>query len=266
MRGIMGPRGPVLGANIWIAVALLIAATSRPVSAQILTRTTLRPSENWNPILPLTLGAGFEFETNGDERQYFTPLLVEYNFTPFTKLSIEPTFGYIDDPDVQAGGFGDLDGTMEWEFLRERRYRPALTAFGGIKFPTAVPSDVGSPGWDYSLGLIASKDFVFTEVDLSGIYIFSGDKDQQDTLELTLAGEIPLTHRLAIEFEGVGSVGRDILSGQNGGDGAGFDYEGTLGLGWQVTRFIKLEGGATLKNDLTQEYTFGLVYNFSGEY
>jgi|SRR5215468_100864 len=256
---------PVLVAYIGIA-ALFLMVANRPASAQILTRTTLRPSENWNPILPLTLGAGFEFETNSGEKQYFAPLLAEYNFTPTTKLAIEPTFGYVNDQDVQAGGFGDLDTSLEWEFLRERRFRPALTAIGGIKFPTAVPSDVGTPGFDFNVGLIASKDFVFTEVDLSAIYIFSGDKDQQDALEITLAGEIPLTHRLAIEFEGVGSLGRDILSGQSRPGGAGVDYEGTIGLGWQVTRFIKLEGGATLKDDMTQQYTFGLIYSFAGEY
>ena len=142
-------------------------ATVRPVSAQILTRSTIRPSESWSPLLPLTIGGGFEFQQDHGETEYNFPLLVEYNFTEYVKVSIEPNVTYLETKDNQSiVGVGDLETSLEWEFLRERRYRPALTAVGVIKYPTASHPDLGSPGWDYGLGLVASKDFVFFDVDL----------------------------------------------------------------------------------------------------
>ena len=71
-----------------------------------------------------------------------------------------------------------------------------------------------------------------------------------------------MTHRWAIEFEGVASV-EGPLSGQSQNGGSG-PTTGTLGLGYQITRFIKLEAGATLKSDQTQQVMPGLVYTFSG--
>jgi hypothetical protein len=262
-------RLPALFASPWV-VAILMATVIRPADAQILTRTTQRPSENWNPTLPLTIGAALEFETNKEESAYNFPLLVEYNFSESVKLSLEPTFVYVraKTKDVQTvGGAGDLETSLEWEFLHERRYRPALTAVGVVKWPTASSVDLGTPNWDYGIGSIASKDLVLIDLDVGLLYTFSGDPDQQDTLEISIAGEYPLRHTLAIEFETVGSLGKDILFGQSTNvGGGGFNLEGTVGLGWLVTRYLKLEGGVTLRDDGTQQYTFGWVYSLAGEY
>jgi hypothetical protein len=248
-----------------LAVTTLIVAAG-PASAQILTRTTQRPSENWSPLLPLTVGGGFEFQTDHGETEYNFPLLLQYNFTEFLKLSAEPNITYLVNQGKHVAGLGDLETSVEWEFLRERRYRPALTAGGVIRWPTATASDLGSPGWDYGVGMVASKNLVYVDLDLGALYTFSGDPDQQDILELSLAGEYPLNHRLAIEFEFVASFGGDILFGQPAEpSGSGKDFEGTLGLGWRANNYLKLEQGFTLRSDGTWQVIFGWTWNFAGE-
>src|SRR5207244_6202134 len=99
------------------------------VSAKIL-HTRQEPSANWDPWLPLTIGSGIEFETNKEDTQYDFPMLLEYNFTQTLKLTIEPAVEHIS-AKVKGGrtvtGLGDMEASLEYEFVRERRYRPALT-------------------------------------------------------------------------------------------------------------------------------------------
>lgn len=87
---------------------------------------------------------------------------------------------------------GDLETSVEYEFLRERRYRPALNAEGAIKWPTATDPDLDTPGRDYSFGLIASKDFVYFDADLNVLYTFVGDAAEPDNLQVALAAEMAL--------------------------------------------------------------------------
>src|SRR5262249_39933585 len=154
-----------------VFVCGFVSLTVSPASAKIL-RTRATPSETWDPWLPLTIGSGVEFETNGESTQYEFPILIDYNFTQNLKLTLEPNVAHIDAKAKDARtvtGLGDFETTLEYEFVRERRYRPAFTAEGIIRWPTASDPDIGDPGRDYSIGLIASKDLVFVDIDLTGL-------------------------------------------------------------------------------------------------
>src|SRR5438105_626940 len=184
-------------------MATLLAAFAPILSARIL-HTKPPPSETWNPWVPFTLGSGVEFETNREKSQYDFPMLIEYNFSERLKLSLEPDITHIEAKTNNARSitdFSDLETSVEYEFLTERRYRPALTVQGTIKWPTATDSDLGSPGTDYTLGLIASKDLVYVDLDLSALYTFIGDPKEKDALEVSLAAECPLNHFFDIEAE-----------------------------------------------------------------
>ncbi len=254
---------------ILIAAGLLVVA--QPVSAKII-RRQFTPSETWDPalsttwspLLPLTIGGGFEFQTDSEQSEYDFPLFLEYNFSETFKLTIEPDFVYIDSnsPDVTSvGGFGDLETSVEWEFLRERRYRPALTAVGLIKWPTASDPDLGDPGEDYTAGLIASKDFVYVDVDLSALYTFSGDPDQQDTVEIALAAQYPLNRK----FDLVAELVDTIETGHGAPGRAGNDFEGTVGIAWHVNSYLKLEQGFSISTDGRWQILFGWEFSFAGE-
>lgn len=243
----------------WILIVGGVCAVVQPVTAGII-QTRPSPSETWSPLLPLIVGGGFEFQTDKQQSEYDFPMLVEYNFTEQLKASVEPNFVYIQSKSTNVtsvGGVGDLETSVEWEFLRERRYRPALTAEGVIKWPTATSPDLGNPGYDYSLGLIASKDLVFVDVDLGLRYTSTGDPGGHDVFEVTAAGEWPLNHRLSVLMESVTTI-------ETGRKGA-TDTEGTAGLSWRFNKYLKLEAGFTLKSDGTWQVISAWEWSFAGE-
>ena len=247
-----------------LAVMAALGASETTEGKIVKTRTA--PSETWNPFLPLTVGLNLEYETNNEQTQYDMPMLVEYNFNEQFKLTLEPDYLVIDGKakDVKSvSGWGDTETSFEYEFIRERRYRPAITFEGTIKWPTAEHTDLGNPGIDYSLGLIASKDFVTFDLDFSALYTFSGDPEQEDTLELSLAGEYPLNYRFSLIGEVVQTFGTGM--GGMGHDPTVDQTEVTLGFSWQINTSLKYEQGVLLRNDGTWQLLFGFEWSFAGE-
>jgi hypothetical protein len=255
-----------------IAVALL--ATGSPAFARIL-RSRPSPSATWDPWFPFTIGSGVEFQTDKDQTQYDFPFLLEYNFTQTLKLTVEPLVSHIEGKakDVRTvTGVGDLETALEYEFLRERRYRPALTAEGVIRWPTHTDPDTGNSGRDYSIGLIASKDLVFFDVDLTALYTFVGAPQEQDTFEVSLATRVPLNRKFDVEAEVVHSFGTGGIRGQPGtlsGAGAGAIgtdlTEGTVGIAWHISKRFKIEQGAIFRSDGTWQIVFAWEFSFSGD-
>jgi len=256
-----------------LIVASLVA-TTLPASARI-TKSKPSASENWSPLLPLTIGSGFEFETDSEQSEYAFPILIEYNFTERLKLTLEPNIVHIESKteDVKTvSGFGDLETSLEYEFLPERRYRPALTGLGLIKWPTATNEDIGTKNRDYSLGIIASKDLVFFDLDLNALYTFVGDPELENTLELSLAAEYPLNYFIDLIGEVVATVGTGGIRGQpgtlgglGGPSGGGNEMEGTMGLAYHVNKFLKLEAGVVLKSGFSSQAVCAWEYSFAGD-
>jgi hypothetical protein len=254
-------------------ITSIVAGFSLTASARIL-HTKPPPSETWNPWFPLTIGSGIEFETNQGKSQYDFPMLIEYNFSPRLKLSLEPSVSYVGDRAKDLGavtGFSDLETSIEYEFVTERRYRPALTALGTIKWPTATDPEIGTPSRDYTLGLIVSKDLVYVDLDFSALYTFIGDPKEKDTLELSLAAECPLNHFFDVEAEVVQTIGTGAIRGRPGtlaavGGGEGNNLtEGTLGLAWHISKRLKVEQGAVLRSDGTWQIVFAWEWSFAGD-
>ncbi len=172
------------------------------------------------------------------------------------------------------GGLGDLETSFEYEFLRERRYRPALSAQGLIKWPTATDADLGTPGHDYSLGLIASKDFVYFDADLNLLYTFVGDPAEHDNFQIALAVEWHLNHRFDVIAEVVSTLGGGGVRGQpgslsglgglSGGAGAANETEGTVGLGWHASKYLKFEHGVTYKSHHSWQFVAAWEWSFGG--
>ena len=271
------PLAPTFGRCGLLIVAGLFVAT--PQAFARITKSKPSASANWSPLLPLTIGSGFEFETDSEQSEYDFPMLFEYNVTEALKLSLEPNIIHIESKtkDVKTvSGFGDLETSLEYEFLRERRYRPAFTALGLIKWPSATNQDIGTRNRDYSLGLIASKDLVLVDLDLNVLYTFVGDPEIEDTLELSLAGEWPLNRFISLPVDFIGEVVKTIgtggirgqpgtLGGLGGASGGSDEMEGTMGFGYHVSKFLKLEAGIILRSDLSTQVVCAWEYNFAGE-
>jgi hypothetical protein len=259
------------GALIASSLLLLTICTAH---GRIL-RNRPTPSETWDPLLPLTLGSAVEFETNSESSQYEFPFFLEYNFTEALRVTVEPNIVHIDAKAKDARtvtGLGDFETALEYEFVRERRYRPAFTAESVVRWPTASDPDIGDPGRDYSFGLIASKDLVFIDLDLSGMYTFVGDPNNRNTFEISLAGEWHLNYRFDIEAEIVHAIGSGGIRGQPSAltgispTSPGTDLtEGTIGIAWHASKRLKIEQGAIFRSDGTWQIVFAWEWSFSGE-
>lgn len=263
-----------LGMRWQLIVAAALLASSSPAFARIL-RTRPSPSATWDPWFPLTIGSGVEFETDKNQSQYDFPFLLEYSFTQTLKLTVEPLVSHIAAraKDIRTvTGVNDLETSLEYEFLRERRYRPALTAEGVIRWPTHTDPDLGNPSRDYSLGIIASKDLVFLDVDLTALYTFVGNPQERDTFEVALAALVPLNHKFDLEGEVVHAFGTGGIRGQPGtlsgagGGATGADLtEGTIGVAWHVSKRLKVESGGIIRSDGTWQIVFAWEFSFAGD-
>lgn len=218
------------------------------------------------PFYSLVFGSGIEYQRDREQTEYGFPILIEYNFSERLKLTLEPKFARIlgRTPDVRSvSGFADLETTVEYEFLRERRYRPALSILGRIKWPTAEDPDLGDPGRDYTLGLIASKDLVFVNIDLNALYTFTGDREKNDNVEISLATEWKLNTYLGLiaEVANVSQMGsfRDRSLGDR------HETEATVGLAWRVSKFLKLEQGIVFKEHGVWEAVFAWEWSLGGD-
>jgi hypothetical protein len=256
---------------------ILILLWPEQGSARILkTRTGVTSSGAF--LNSLVVGSGFELQSDRTETDYEFPLLVECNLTRDLKLTLEPDFVYISAKSKDArtvGGTGDLETSVEYEFLHERRYRPALTATSIIRWPTASDPDLGNPGHDYSLGLIVSKDLVYCDLDLNLLYTFVGDPDEQDNFEAGLAVEWHLTHRLDLIGEIVSTLGNGGVHGGlgtlTGGPnlsertGSNNQFEATLGVAYHLSKYLKLEHGVTHVSDQNWQFQFAWEWSFGGD-
>ena len=253
-------------------LATLLAAAS-PASAKIL--KTRRPGLYQE--LQLTIGSGFEYETDGEESEYGFPFLVEYGFTKSLKLSVEP--GYVLVRKKKGGtvsGPGDLETTLTWELPTERRYRPGLAFEGVVKWPTAPIGDLGTGKADYTFGTILSKEFVPFDLDLNAAYTWTGSPPGvklKNVLETSLAIEWHLTPALDLEGEVVNAAGAGGRFRGTPGSLGGFaniggpeqgqsESEATLGFAEFLTKRLKLEEGMILKSGGSWQTVIGWEYDF----
>ena len=263
--------------RVRLALALIAAAllaTAAPASARITrsrsSASTTAPSavapSFWAPLASIVFGLGIEYQTDSEQTEFAIPFLLEYNVTERLKLILEPEYASIDSksPDEPSlDGFGDLEAALDYEFLSERRYRPALSLEGRIKWPTASDPDLGEPGTDYTLGLIASKDFVFVELDLNVLYTFTGDREQGDAVEVSLASEWHVNRYVDVIAE-VASVTRTGVF-RNAGSGGRDDLEATLGLGWRISKNLRFEQGVVFSEGGGWAAVVAWEWNFGGD-
>jgi len=59
----------------------------------------------------------------------------------------------------------------------------------------------------------ASKDLVFVDLDLNLLYTFVGDPELENTLEISVAGEVPLNRFVSLPVDFIGEVLQTIGTG-----------------------------------------------------
>jgi hypothetical protein len=94
MRRALNPQREIVHNRAAFMAFSFLLMTICTAHARIL-RTRPTPSETWDPLLPLTIGSGIDFETNSKSSQYDLPFLLEYNFTEPLRMTIEPNVVHI---------------------------------------------------------------------------------------------------------------------------------------------------------------------------
>lgn len=216
----------------------------------------------WAPLYSLLVGSGIEIQPSRDEIEYNFPILVEYRASEKLLLALEPTYVSIiagESNAMSLQGWGDLETAAYYEFLRERRYRPALLVEARVRWPTSEHPDLGEPGREYSFGIIAEKDLVFIDLDLNVLYTVAGERTRADEVEVALGGEWSVTPYLGI-------IGEVALAVPLGGDDLGQNgAEATAGLAWQLTRHLRFEHGIVFKEGGEWEAVAAWEWSFGGD-
>ncbi len=220
----------------------------------------------WSPLYSTVIGAGIEYSSDADFTEYAFPILVEYQISNTLLIAFEPEYLSLvskDPEEPSLKGWGDFETTLNWEFLRERRFRPALSLEAKIKWPTAEHADLGEPGLDYTLGLIATKELGRFEVDLNVLYTFSGHSERQDSVEAAFA----VAYHLNPWIHLIGEVTTVARVGGARGDGtaARFESEALVGLAWLVSKNLTIEHGITFKKHGEWQAVLAFEWSFSGD-
>ncbi len=251
-----------------VVVALTLGAPA--ADAKILKTTQASQYREFH----LTIGSGFEYEGDSEEKQYDLPFLVEYGVTEALTVTIEPDYALIDPAGAASiRGWGDLETSLVYEFVSERRSRPALSAEVLVKWPTATSDSLTTGENDYSVGGIISKEFIHFDVDSEWLYTFVGDPagiDLSNSSEISLAAAWHMSRRIDLEAEGVTSSGGGFRgSGQSNlsrlpSDIAaeGRQYETTVGLSERFGAHFKLEEGVIYKSDGAWQFVAAWEWNF----
>lgn len=249
----MGWAGSLLRYLVFLAIFSMSAS---PISAKIV-KTLGRALES--QALTLTVGSALEYQTDSEQTVYDFPFLLERSLAPDLKLTLEPNYIYVHStvgPSVH--GFGELEAALTYDFLAERRNRPGLSALGLIKFPTASHAALGTGTTDFSLGVIAGKEFVHTDLDLNVIYTFVGSapgENLQNTIEASLALEWHISRSLDLVGELLAMNGAGRSHGQSGSIGGLAGSESTselsvtLGAAEHLSEDFKLEQGVIVQSD-----------------
>jgi hypothetical protein len=220
------------------------------------------------------VGGGFEYETDSEQAQYDFPFLLEYGISNKLKFTFEPNLLNIrKSAGSSVGGFGEMETSLTYDFITERRYRPGFSALGLIKWPTASHPELGTGKADFTVGMIASKEFVHSDVELDALYTLVGTPpgvQTQNTIELVLGGEWHVSRVIDLEGELDTKIGSGRFHGHPGALGglgrreSGSETGATVGMAEHLNHYLKLEQGVVALTDGTLQAVFAWEWDFSG--
>jgi hypothetical protein len=253
-----------------IFIAGMFAAAA-PMSAKIVKTKKLN-------VNALTVGSGFEYQTDSEEDESGMPFLVEWGFTDALKLTVEPNYVMIHlKPGGRIKGWGDIETSLTFDALEETRFRPGFGMEGLIKWPTASNRGLSTGRADFTLGGIASKELGPVDMDANLDYTFVGSPSgvkALNRLEFSIAAEWHLNPFLDLEGELVtnfgsaggftgkpGTIRRSAVAAEENGS----EFEGTLGVAELFGRSLKLEEGLVLVSDGSWQAIVAWEWDFGGD-
>lgn len=170
-----------------------------------------QPLETESARLPaarqMVVEGTFEFQTSSEGRELALPMALEYGLSPRLSLMVEPVFYTAIRPkhDHRATGPGDLEATLEYLALEEKKTSPAVALAAEVKFPVARDKLIGTGKTDYTGYVILSKNLGRfdthanlgysiigkpTGVSLKNIFVFGLAEELHANMRIDIVGEI----------------------------------------------------------------------------
>ena len=219
----------------------------------------------------------FEYQFASSGREAALPFAIEAGLLPRLELLIEPTayVGIFPSEGKRAQGMGDVEVTLTFLALNERKYLPAIAVAGEVKFPTASNPQIGTGAYDYTPYFIVSKRFGDLDVHANFSYTFLGKPSGvsvKNTWALALAGDYKLHRKWDVFAEVMYTTsgrGSASIEGGTGGEGtgaiaeiAGVELIGTAGLRHHLTKHLDLFGSVSFDNAHATLVRTGLTWKF----
>jgi hypothetical protein len=256
--------------------ALIIWIVPGMLTAQVL------ETEESKPLLPrqFAIGTGLEFQTSKEGYETALPLAIEYGISHKFTLLVEPVGFTSIRPATgsSAKGIGDLEITLFYQIVSEKKYLPSISISGEIKIPTAQNSMIGTGEIDYTPFLILSKATgkFFTSVNLS--YTFLGKPEgvvANNLFNYAIGTIYKISPRsiLFAEFYGnTSAFGSEAPEGAistdpnlNTTELSGGENVGSIGYGYYLKKELLLSFGVSYDNNNAFLFRPGIEWKFGGK-
>jgi hypothetical protein len=260
--------------RIFLCYVLAFAILPVKTHAQVL------ETEESKPLLrgQVEIGTGLEFQTSREGTETALPIAFEYGLTEKLTLLVEPVgfTGIRPKIGTRATGFGDLEITVFYQVLSERKVLPSISVSGEIKIPTARNQLIGTGKTDYTPYLIASKTIgrFFTSANLSYTFIGKPQGVVANNLFNYAIGTIFTASRRSILFgevygntsalgEGETPEGVPALNASmNTSELSGGETVGSLGFGYFFKKELLLSFGVSYDNNKAVLFRPGIEWRF----
>jgi hypothetical protein len=263
--------------NVLIDAVVLVTFQVGNIFSQVL------ETEESKPLLPrqFEIGTGLEFQTSAEGAETALPLAIEYGLAKRFTLLVEPVaFTSINPKEgTNAFGLGDLEVTLFYQIVSEKKNLPSISISGEIKIPTANNTLIGTGKTDYTPFLIISKTTgkFYTSVNLSYTILGKPKGVQVNNLFNYAIGTIftisPRSILFAEFYGNTSSIGGsetpegDITTNPNinTAELSGGENVGALGYGFYLKYDLLISLGVSYDNNNAILFRPGIEWKFGGK-
>lgn len=247
--------------KIGLGFVLLLAIQTHHLYAQVL------ETEESKPLLPgqFEIGTGLEYQTSVEGTETALPLAIEYGLSKRFTLLIEPVAFTNIQPKVGEGakGIGELELTLFYQIMTEKKWLPATSISAEVKIPTAKDSLIGTGKIDYTPFLLMSKNIgkFFASMNLSYTFLVKPEGVEVRNLFNYAIGTIFRASAKSILFgEMYGNA-----AGVEGPDNASSEISGgelvvAGGYGYYLNKELRLSFGVSYDNNNAVLYRPGIEW------
>ncbi len=262
--------------SIILSFVILTALLPTKLFAQVL------ETEESKPLLPgqFEIGTGVEFQTSKEGKETAFPLSIEYGLSNKFTVLVEPVGFTSITPKTgpHAKGIGDLEITLFYQIVSEKKVLPSISISGEVKIPTAKNKLIGTGKADYTPFLIMSKTTgkFYTSMNLS--YTFLGKPAGVVANDLfnyalgTIFTASPKSILFAEVYGNTSAVGGDVPEGTivmnpntNNTELSGGETVGAIGYGYYLNKELLLSLGVSYDNNNAILFRPGIEWKFGGK-